>query len=517
MPRQKTPGTVRIFVLGESAAQGTPAPAFGFARILEVMLHQQFPERRFEVINAAMRGINSHVVLPIARDCAAREPDLFLIYMGNNEAIGLHAPDPSRVNFTPYLRLLRAGQWIKATRLAQGMDACIRALRKRPSRREQDMPFFRSKRLAYDDPRRQAVYDNFRANLVDIYRVTRASGAKVIMATVAVNLRDFPPLASLHRADLTPSDLTRWESAYAQGTNSEAHRQWAEAMIHYQEAERLDDHFAELHFRLARCALAEGQRDAAHQHFLLARDWDGLPFRTDSRLNRITRETVSFYKEAGPLLVDAEKVFADESGGVPGRNLFHEHVHLNFDGDYLLARSFLPEIARALHLTEPKGKVPTRQECAEALAFSEWDDISVTAAIVRQTARPPFLDQLEHREDQNRAEQMVADRSKAFEQPGSLARAVQTYRTATAQRPSDWQLRQNFGTLLSDFADTRGAAAEYSAAVRSMPDFPQLRIMLGDALWGLGQRAEAIQQFQEALRLDPNFAPARDALSRATR
>src|SRR5262249_23624577 len=113
LPAQKAPGTARIFILGESAAQGTPAPAFGFARILEVMLRQQFPERRFEVINAAMRGINSHVVLPIARDCAEQSPDLFIVYLGNNEAIGLHAPDPNSFSFTPYLRLLRAGQWIK--------------------------------------------------------------------------------------------------------------------------------------------------------------------------------------------------------------------------------------------------------------------------------------------------------------------------------------------------------------------------------------------------------------------
>jgi tetratricopeptide (TPR) repeat protein len=528
IPVQKAPGAVRIFILGESAAQGTPAPAFGFARILDVMLHQQFPERRFEIINAAMRGINSHVVLPIARDCAAHEPDLFIVYMGNNEAIGLHAPDSTAVNFTPYLRLLRAGQWIKATRLAQLMDGLIRAIGKRPARRpEQDMPFFRSKRLAYDDARRQAVYDNFRANLADICQTTRASGAKVIVATVVVNLRDFPPLASLHRTDRAPPALGQWESIYAQGINAEARGLFAEALAHYQEAERLDDHFAELHFRLARCALAMGRLDEARSHFALARDWDALPFRTDSKLNRIIRETVAAHKESELSFADTERAFADESsgeGGVPGRRLFHEHVHLNFDGDYLLARTFLPIVAEALHLAEGQSQptlasrsVPTRQECAEALAFTEWDDISVTAAMLRQTARPPFLDQLEHAEAQGRAEQALADRSRVFERQAGLARAVETYRTATAQRLDDWQLHQNFGTLLSDFSDARGAAAEYSAAARLMPDFPPLRIMLGDAFWGLGQRAEAIQQFQEALRIDPSFAPARDALNRATR
>src|SRR2546427_7348485 len=41
MPAEKQAGTIRIFILGESAAQGSPNPAFGFSRLLEVMLRSQ--------------------------------------------------------------------------------------------------------------------------------------------------------------------------------------------------------------------------------------------------------------------------------------------------------------------------------------------------------------------------------------------------------------------------------------------------------------------------------------------
>ena len=37
IPLQKPPGTLRVCVLGESAAMGTPDPAFGFGRILVVL------------------------------------------------------------------------------------------------------------------------------------------------------------------------------------------------------------------------------------------------------------------------------------------------------------------------------------------------------------------------------------------------------------------------------------------------------------------------------------------------
>ena len=88
----KPAGTIRIFVLGSSAAFGVPDPSFSFGRILEVMLGQRYPDVKFEVVNAAMAAINSHVVLDIARDCATHEPDLFVVYMGNNEVIGPYGP-----------------------------------------------------------------------------------------------------------------------------------------------------------------------------------------------------------------------------------------------------------------------------------------------------------------------------------------------------------------------------------------------------------------------------------------
>ena len=66
--REKASATTRVFMFGESAAEGDPEPAFGMPRLLEVLLEGRFPGRDFEVINAAVTAINSHAILPIARD-----------------------------------------------------------------------------------------------------------------------------------------------------------------------------------------------------------------------------------------------------------------------------------------------------------------------------------------------------------------------------------------------------------------------------------------------------------------
>ena len=518
MAPEKPAGTTRVFVLGESAAQGTPAPAFGFARILQVMLEQQFPERRWEIINGAMRGINSHAVRSIAEDCARYTPDLFLIYMGNNETVGLYAPEPGRFNLAAHPALIQASLWAKSTKLAQLFENTFRALHKRSvPRPAQDMEFFRKSRLAADAPERAPVYDNFRANLTDICRATRASGAKVIAATVTVNVKDFPPLASLHRPGLTATELARWDAAFAQGTNAEARGQFADALTHYAEAVRVDDHFAEAHFRLARCSQVAGLEAEARRHYALARDWDALQFRTDGRQNDIVREVVTGARDAGLMLLDVERVFAESDGGVPGGRLFQEHVHFNFDGDYLLARTFLPAVAKALGLPAPGTPVLSRTECATALAFTQWDEISVATAAVRMTSRPPFLDQMEHAARQAQAEAVVQTRSMNFQQQEGFKGVVEAYRAALARRPEDWQIHFNLANLLHDLRDHPAAAAEYAAAVRLMPVSVPLRVAFAQALADSGKWEEAEGQLVSALRLDPEFPPAKEGYAQLTR
>src|SRR5580658_4396576 len=74
IPASKAPGTYRIFVLGESVAFGDPDPTYGFARYLEVMLRERFPQTKFEVINTGITAINSHVLLPMVEDLAHYQP-----------------------------------------------------------------------------------------------------------------------------------------------------------------------------------------------------------------------------------------------------------------------------------------------------------------------------------------------------------------------------------------------------------------------------------------------------------
>ncbi len=73
MAIEKPANTYRVFVFGESAAMGDPDPTFGAWRYLQVLLGERFPGTHFEVVCVAMTAINSHVILPMARECARRD------------------------------------------------------------------------------------------------------------------------------------------------------------------------------------------------------------------------------------------------------------------------------------------------------------------------------------------------------------------------------------------------------------------------------------------------------------
>ena len=165
MPAVKPPGTLRIFVLGESGAMGDPDPKFGLPRMLLVLLRERFPNRRFEVVNAAMTAINSHVILPIAQDCAAQQADLWIIYMGNNEMVG---PFGSTTVFgarAPPLPLVRASLLLKTTRLGQLLDAGLHSIPSRPSTlaRVGGMAMMADLKMSHDAPAVASSVSAFRA------------------------------------------------------------------------------------------------------------------------------------------------------------------------------------------------------------------------------------------------------------------------------------------------------------------------------------------------------------------
>jgi hypothetical protein len=330
IPAEKAQRTFRIFVLGESAAMGDPDPAYAFSRYLDVMLRQRYPSMKFEVVNTGSVAINSHVLLPIAKGLAEQKPDVFIIYSGNNEVVGPYGPGTALTSSGMSLPVIRTSIFVHSTRIGQ-------LLTKVGTQKKEwgGMEMFLDKQVRESSPLMKYAYANFAQNLRDTVAVAHKSGSRVIVSTVASNLKDCGPFSSLHREDLGQEELRSWTTLVQQGAALESGRSYAEGLKMYQAAARIDDQYAELEFRIARSLWMQGDYAGAKQHFLRARDLDTLRFRADSKINDINRSVAS--SSPGAELVDADAIFARESpNGIIGSELVYEHVHMTPLGNYLL-------------------------------------------------------------------------------------------------------------------------------------------------------------------------------------
>ena len=285
------------------------------------------------MVCAAITGISSHTILPIARECAGHQGDLWLVYMGNNEMIGPFGAETVFGARAPSTAFVRATLALKTTRTGQLLDALTGQLKGRsPSRKSWGgMQMFLEGRLRHDDPARLRAYANFSRNLEAILRAAQRAGLPVALSTVAVNLKDCAPFASLHAAGLAPNDAAAWNKAYAEGValeNAGSHRA---ALALYQNAARIDPYYADLQFRMGKCELALTNYSQARRNFELAVDYDALAFRAGTVINQTIKAAVARHAGQGVYLVDAAEALAQASPArIPGCELFYEHVHLQF-------------------------------------------------------------------------------------------------------------------------------------------------------------------------------------------
>lgn len=458
IPATKAPGTVRIFVLGESAAMGDPDSAYGFSRYLEVMLRQRYPALKFEVVNTGSVAINSHVVLRIAEGLADQKPDVFIIYSGNNEVVGPYGPGTMLTSASMSMPVIRASIFFRSTRIGQ----LVTKLGTK-KREWQGMSMFLDQQVPANSPLMQQAYANYERNLRDTIAVGQAVGAKVIVSTVATNLKDCAPFASMHRKNLTADELQRWSMLVKQGSDLEASNSVADALKTYQAAAAIDDEYAELEFRIARSFWKLADYKGAREHYVRARDLDTLRFRADSTINEINSAVAT--SDRNVALVDADLVLSNASrDGIIGSDQVYEHVHMTPEGNYLLARAMLAPVESSLPGSPASNEIPSEADCERALALTGYDRARLANEMFNRLQKAPFTNQLNHSEQLFHYAWAVQPPS---ENPNDT---VAQYQWAIASNPDDAILHLHFGQFL--FRYNPSAAAEQMSIAQPWDGYP---------------------------------------------
>lgn len=455
----KPPRAFRVFVLGESSAAGFPYPRNGtFSRMLGDMLADVLPADSVEVVNLGIAATNSFTMLDLADEVVDQEPDAVLVYAGHNEyygALGVAArergvPLPGGV-VRAWLSLLRLRIVLAVRRavlaLSSGGDDSPGADRQAASLmellgRDQEYPHG-------GDGYREGIRQ-FERNLDVLLTRFRAAGVPVFIGSVASNLRDHPPFAV--------------EANDGPGGAREV-------------------------YRAAAATLAAGDTAAARQLFVRARDLDVVRFRAPSAFNAVIRKVSA---QHGVTYVPVAEAFeAGAPAGIPGAELFLEHVHPTREGYALIARTFFRSMLESSVLggRARPDRLATPDEYLERQRLTPLDERIALHTTRTLTTRWPFVPRAEQVDYRGRyTPRGVLD---------SLAFAV--------SRGAPWE---DAKLALAREYERRGqpdsAAAEYAGLARDAPLFVDPLLLTGRALLQAGQLDEARVALERALRLAPD-------------
>ena len=514
-PSSKPLGTYRIFIFGASAALGDPDPSYSFGSYLKEMLAARYPSTTFEIINTGITAINSHAVLPIARECAQLEGDMWIIYLGNNEMVGPFGAGTVFTSKAIPLPLIRMGLFLKSTRLGQLMQSVFsrRASGSEAAEQWTGLNLFTENQLKHDAPEREAVYHNFQTNLRDILSIARTSEIPVILSTVGSNLRNCAPFASSHGEGLTSAAEIPWTSAFTEGKQRERAGQVTAALEQYEAAASLDPEFAELQFRIGRCQLALGNGAAAIESLKKARDYDTLSVRASGRINDILRIIAEEQSDFVTGLDAAQLLTEAQPQGISGQELFYEHVHLTPQGNYRLAKLVADAIAGVLPPALLRETTPWlgKQACDEALALTTWDKLRLWHEMAGRMEKPPFSSQSSHMENLGFIRDQITLIHSGI--TGSTASADRTlYAEALVREPDNTLRVGNYAQFLDGTGDKAASISQAEAFLQLLPEVAWTHYYLGALLAQDDQLERAEQSLRQALQLEPDLTPAQATL-----
>ncbi|HAH22164.1 MAG TPA: hypothetical protein DCL77_00060 [Prolixibacteraceae bacterium] len=324
----KSPGTLRIFVLGESTTLGFPYMASAsFDRWLFYRLMHTFPNREFEIVNVSLTAVNSYTVLGFAKEIVNYQPDAVLIYCGQNEYYGaLGVGSTSQLGGSRIL--VQSLLYVRSLRLVQLVENTYSKIKSTITGPVVDSNQTLMQRMAakQEIPLNSSLYNNgivqFKSNMEDVCKLLSSKGIPVIISNLVSNEKDQKPFIS-SKKDTTVS--------------------------------------ADFQYAMAQKAYMLGNFASAKQKFIMAKDLDLLRFRAPEALNSVIASLPQ--KFPGVFMVDSKKIFEDHSPhGIIGQETMLEHVHPTIYGYGLMSEAFYQGLKQHKIITpELKSEIPFDQ------------------------------------------------------------------------------------------------------------------------------------------------------------
>jgi tetratricopeptide (TPR) repeat protein len=345
-PVSKPKGAFRIFCLGESTTIGYPYWYNGaFPSFLRDRLKAVFPNRLLEVINLGITATNSYTVLDISKDLMDYKPDLLIVYDGHNEFYGmLGTASNERIASARWITLLYLRMiHFRTFQLVKNIyDDMLNLLGKSPINYANHETLMEQvaegENIPYGSRAYNIGYTVFQENLRDLSDLCRDHSIPLILGTQASNIRDQFPFVSNNSPGISEQQRNQFERLYKKGVEFQAKGSLDSAIACFRSGIAVDSLYADIHYRLAQCLEKEDKKKEAYPEYILARDYDELRFRTDSKFDGLIR-AMADHKHV--FVADIDALFKSLSqDSLIGHNLILEHVHPNSRGNFYIAEEY---------------------------------------------------------------------------------------------------------------------------------------------------------------------------------
>ncbi|MFM8459822.1 MAG: hypothetical protein ACKOB0_12950, partial [Chthoniobacterales bacterium] len=177
LPEEKSEGKLRVVMLGESAVAGFPSEEYSLGRLTRVLWNENFPDQPMEMATVAMVGANSHLLRDFAIESMQMQPDVLVIYAGNNEVIGPYGPVSQFSGALSSQWMVRASMFVRNTRIGRAMESGINALASMLSGDDgkswKGLDEHKESLLSTDDPALDKMLAQTRENFRDIIEAAR--------------------------------------------------------------------------------------------------------------------------------------------------------------------------------------------------------------------------------------------------------------------------------------------------------------------------------------------------------
>ncbi len=389
----KSPQTIRVFCLGASTMAGFPYEYNAIpSEFLRDRLTTAFPGKNIEVINTAIAATNSFTVDEFADELVKYKPDLFIIYMGQNEYYGVYGVG-STISIGKNRSLIKAYLWLqnfKTFILLKNIINSVSGWFGSDDHQENKvlMEQMANTSIRYDSDDYKTGVNTFRENYREVINTARENNIPVLISSLVRNENSLPPFVSFHSAGLSDSLKTLSENIFKDGVDSMNAGKFSAAEGLLYKAIAVDSMPANFHYALAKCFEGSGNYSKAESQYSLAADLDGLRFRAPSEFNKIIFNLGTEYKIP---VAGVRQIFKENSAnGIIGSKLLVDHVHPNINGYFLLAEAWYKSIKDNKLLGQMPQPVENDSTIWAKSAVTELDSLIGSLKIMELKSRPPF-------------------------------------------------------------------------------------------------------------------------------